>query len=604
MSEQILIGLTSILVFGMLAQWISWRFALPSILLLLIFGVVAGPITGLLNPDDSFGKVLFPLVSASVAIILFEGGANLKFSELKQVGGVVVKLVSIGIAVTWALSTAAAYFILGFDINLALLFGAILVVTGPTVILPILRHVRPMGQINPVLKWEGIINDPIGALLAILVFEAILAGGFEEATFQVVSGLLKAVLISSTVGVAGAYTMVLLLKQKLLPEFLQNSVSIAMVILAFTISNIVQAESGLFAVTIMGIALANQKKVNVKQLIEFKETLRALLLSFLFMVLAARIDLSSFSQLGWGSLVFVVILIFLIRPVAVVLSSLNSTLNWKEKLYLSFMAPRGVVAAAVASIFAIELTDAGYPEAGILVPAMFLVIVSTIAVYGLSSMPLARWLKIASPNPQGCLILGAHSFSRAIGKVLQSKGITVLLVDTNKDNIMAAKMENIPAYYGSILGEGILDELDLTGIGKLLALTPNKEVNSLAVMYFSKIFGSSEVYQINAEKTVDTGKQEVSSELTGQILFNSNITYNYINEKYSDEALIKTTEITSKFTYDIFLYQHKNETIIPLFLIPENKKLIVYTNENQPKPKPGQQIISFIEQQNVEIVNN
>ena len=335
MTEKFIIGLSAIVVSGVLAQWIAWKFRFPSILLLLIFGFIAGPVTGFLRPDIFFGDLLFPFVSISVALILFEGGMNLRFSELKIVGSLIRNLITIGILVTWILTTIAAYFILNFPFTLSCLFGAILVVTGPTVILPILRHVKPKGQINSILKWEGIVNDPIGALLAILVFEAVFASGVREATLQVGFAILKSVIISSSIGLLGGYIIALLIKRDLIPDFLQNPASLTMVVLIFTASNLVQEESGLFSVTIMGIYLANQKKISIKHIIEFKENLRTLLISVLFIVLAARLNFNDLNQLNIGSFVFVGILILIIRPAAVFFSSIGTKFNWKEKFWIS-----------------------------------------------------------------------------------------------------------------------------------------------------------------------------------------------------------------------------------------------------------------------------
>ncbi len=599
MSHEILLGLAAIIIFGITAQWIAWRFKLPSILLLLIFGFVAGPISGLINPDKYFGTLLFPIVSVSVAIILFEGGLSLKLNELKAVGSAVRNLIIIGIPVTLGLITCSAYFILNLSFPMSLLMGSILVVTGPTVILPLLRQIKPTAQLNTVLKWEGIINDPIGALLAILVFEGILAGGFQAATAQAAAGFFKTVIISTIIGLAGAYIIVLLLKYKIMPDFLHNPVTLSIVIGIFALSNIIQSESGLFAVTVSGIYLANQKEVTLKHIVEFKENLRVLLISVLFIMLSARIKISDIRMISADSLIFVASLIIIIRPLAVLISTFKTSLNWKEKLFISWMAPRGIVAAAVSSLFAIELLRAGYNMAEELIPITFLVIIVTITVYGISSMPLAKWMKLANPNPHGCLILGAHSFGRAIGKYLKEKGFNVLLIDTNRANISLAKMEGLATHWGSVLSEEIINDIDLNGIGNLLSLTPNGEVNSLACLYFSKVFGSSRVYQLSVEEKVAHQGKEVSKDLRGQILFGTTFTFSYLLEKFDTDLKIGSTKITAKFNYEDYLKRNKDEVIIPMFLIDDNE-LIIYTKNNQPDPKEGQTLISLVKKKLLE----
>jgi len=276
---------------------------MPSILFLLVFGFLAGPVTGLLDPDALLGELLLPIVSISVAIILFEGGLTLRLEELREIGGVVLALVTLGAIVTWSLAAAAAHFVLGLEVQVAVLLGAVLVVTGPTVIGPLLRHVRPTGRVADILKWEGIVIDPIGALLAVLVFEALLVG-------------------------------------------------------AFVLSNHLQAESGLFAVTLMGLVLDNQKHVAVKHILDFKENLSVLIISALFILLSDRLEPSHFSHFGMESVLFLAILIFVARPTSVLTSTLRSDLDWRERLFLSWMAPRGIVAAAVASVFALKLSAA------------------------------------------------------------------------------------------------------------------------------------------------------------------------------------------------------------------------------------------------------
>jgi NhaP-type Na+/H+ or K+/H+ antiporter len=591
-----LVGITLVLFLGTVAQWISWRLKIPSILLLFIFGFLAGPVFGVVDPDYLFGDLLFPLVSFSVAVILFEGGLTLSLKELKEVGKIVRNLITVGILVTWILTTLTSYYILQFNFSLSLLFGAILVVTGPTVIIPLLREVRPKGQLNTILKWEGIMNDPVGALLAVLVFESILASGLSEATASTIDGVLKTVVLGSLLGILGGFIIVFMLRYRLIPDYLLNPISLMMVFCVFAGSNLIQPESGLFAVTIMGIYLANQKKVIVKHIIEFKENLRVLLISVLFIILAAELTFTELNLLGWESLIFFIVLILIVRPLAVFISTIRTSLSIREKIFLSWMAPRGIVAAAVTSLFAFELGNIGIAGSEKLVPTMFMVIVGTIAFYGLSAIPLAKWLKIANPNPQGVLILGAHACGRTIGKILMENGFQVLMVDTNWDNLKAARMQGLPNYYGSIVSEYILDDIDLDGIGRLFALTPNSEVNSLASLYFAKVFGSAEVYQLAIEKPEKDQGTAVSKELRGHILFGNNFTYDFLTEKFSKSAVVKSTPITEEFDFEDFLAEYGEGNVIPLFLVRPNKSLAIFTDVNRPNPQPDDFLISLLTQ--------
>jgi NhaP-type Na+/H+ or K+/H+ antiporter len=592
MDENVLLGLACIIVLGIVASWLAWRLRLPSILLLLIFGFIAGPATGFLDPDGLFGDLLLPIVSLSVAIILFEGGLNLRFAELKETGGVVLKLITIGVLVTWLIGAITAYFILDLDLELAILLGAILVVTGPTVILPLLRHLRPAGQVGAVLKWEGIVIDPVGAILAVLVFQAIVAGGGQEAASAIALSLAKTLLFGGAIGILGAIFLVQLLKRYWIPDFLHSVVSLAVVIAAFTASNYLQTDSGLLSVTVMGIALANQKSVNVRHIIEFKENLRVLIISSLFILLTARLQISELASISAGSIALLAVLMLVARPAAVALSSLGSKLKLKERLFISWLAPRGIGAAAVASVFALRLTEAGYTQAELLVPLTFIVIAGTVTIYGLSASPLARWLKVAEPDPQGVLIVGGHNWARAIATALHKEGFKVLMVDTNWANISAARMAGVSTFYGNILSQYTLDEIELGGIGRLIALTSDNKYNSLATLQLANDLGRSAVYQLPAAGE-EHEKKAVSQHLRGRLLFASNATYGYLAEQFNSGATVRTTELKEEFNYNAFK-EYYGESALPLFLIDQSGKMTVFTVDNPPKPKPGQKLISII----------
>lgn len=594
MSEHLLLGLASIIVLGIAAQWLAWRLHLPAILLLLIFGFLAGPVLGILDPDELLGNFLFPLVSVSVAIILFEGGLSLKINELRQIGTVFMALVTIGIIVTWFLASVAAHWVVGIQWPPAILLGAILVVSGPTVIIPLLRQVRPVGHISSIIKWEGIVNDPIGAILAVIVFEVIVAGSMQEGTSLIVLGVVKALVFGSLIGVAGAVLMILSLKRYLMPDFLQNPVSLMLVVIVYYISNVLQLESGLLAVTIMGIVLANQKYVSIKHITEFKENLRVLLISSLFIILAARLPFDNPALTSVSSWIFVGLLILVVRPAAVLASTLKSRLKWNERAFLAWMAPRGIVAAAVVSVFAERLVDSGFVSCELLIPLTFQVIVGTVAVYGLTALPAAHFLKVAKPNPQGVLFVGAHSWVQQIGQLLRDEGFQIILVDSNWDNIVEARRNGCRAYYGNILSEDLLYKIQLDGVGRLLALTSNDEINSLAALHFVDVFGSSEVYQLPPTGSQETArKKAVPSYLRGRFLFGDNANYEYLAYLFRSDACIKKIPLTEKFNFDNFKSQY-NGNFIPLFIITEARELKVFTVEGKLNPRPGQAIISII----------
>ncbi len=589
-SDQLLIGLAGILTLGVLAQWLAWRFVLPSILLLLLFGFLAGPVLGLMQPDAILGDILFPIVSVSVAIILFEGGLTLRFSELKEIGKVVRNLVTIGALVTWVGASIAGEFLFGLDRGIAILLGAIVVVSGPTVVMPLLRHVRPSRRIGSILKWEGIVIDPIGALLALLVFEAILAGGIIEGTFLTLEGTILTIVIGTGLGLGAALLLVFVLMRYWVPDFLHNPVALMIVVCAFTLSNILQHESGLFAVTIMGIALANQKRVDMKHILEFKENLRVLLISSIFIMLAARLQLDTvLDYINTDLFLYLLVLMLVVRPVAVALSSLKSPLTWRERIFLAWMAPRGIVAAAVSAIFGLRLTEQNVAGAEQLAPLTFLVIVGTVTIYGLTAAPVARLLGVAKPSAQGILIVGAHNWGRAIGRALSDAGLRVLLVDTNMANISAAKNSGLFASQGSVLSEYILDKIELEGIGRMVALTTNDEINSLAALHFTERFGRSEVYQLQPSST-SSQRLTVPASLRGRVLFAPEMTYDYFTDAFEQGATVETTILTEEQTFERFLAEH-GALVIPLFTVGPSGELSAFTPTNAPEPLPGFRLI-------------
>ncbi len=596
MSEHLLVGLAAIIVLGIGAQWLAWRISLPAILLLLIFGFIAGPVTGLINPNQLFGNLLLPLVSVTVAIILFEGGLSLKFSEVREVTAVIRNLVTVGVLVSWVLTSLASYLIFGLGLQISILLGAVLVVTGPTVIIPLLRHVRPSGRVGSIIKWEGIIIDPIGAVLAVLVFEVIISVGLEKATTQVVVSIFKTLVIGIVLGLAGAKLVIVILKRHWVPDFLQNPVSLMIVVFVFVCSNVVQVESGLLSVTLMGIALANQKWVSLKHIVEFKENLRVLFISSLFIILASRLTIDELSYvLNFKGFIFLVLMILVVRPLSIFISTYFTDLNLKEKLFLSWMAPRGIVAAAVASVFALRLAEAGYEQAERIIDITFLVITGTVAIYGLTAFKVARRLGLAKPNPQGLLIVGAHIWARSIAKFLHENGFQVSLVDSNWANVSAARQEGLQAYYENILLEDISEDIELDGIGKLIALTRNDEVNSLAALHFIEDFGRSQVYQLPKLSRFSARSEEsIPQHLRGRLLFGAEATFSYLDSKFTSGASLKKTPLTDEFNYDSFQSLY-GEKALPLFIIKENGELVVLALDNTPTPLPGQSLISLVD---------
>lgn len=576
---------------GIAAQWVAWWLRLPSILFLLGTGVLAGPVTGLIDPNALFGDLLLPFVSLSVAIILFEGGLTLRFAELPAIGASVTRLVTIGVLVTCTITAAAAHYFLAMTWPVAWMLGAVLSVTGPTVIGPLLRHVRPSGPAAPLLKWEGIVVDPVGAGLAVLLFEALLAGSMELAPGIVLFGLVQTLLSGIGLGLIGAAVLTLALRKRWVPDALENAVALGLVLLVFFLSNVIQTESGLFSVTVMGIAMANQPYVSIRHLIEFKENLRTLILSALFVILAARLDIKELSGFGLGEAAFIAVLVIIARPLAVLASTVGSPLSWRDRAFVAWMAPRGIVAAAISSVFAERLAAAGYTGAELIVPATFMVIGFTVLLYGLTSGVVARWLGLAQSNPQGTILIGAQPTARAFAKVLESESFKVVLVDSNWDHVTKARQEGLNAAHADAVSDSVLDEIPLGAMGRVLAMTANDEVNALACVHFREVFERSQIYQLRPTAlTSQTGAQARPQHLMGRWLFAKDVTYDKLRRALDAGGAIKVTKLTAQFDYNAFKRGH-GENTVPLFVITEPHRLRPLCDDEPYTPPVGSKLI-------------
>ncbi len=601
-AQIVLLVIAGILALGVGAQWLAWRFRLPSILLLLLVGFAVGPVSGLVPAAMLTGTWIFPFVSLAVGIILFEGGLSLRLSELREVGRAVRNLITLGVAVTFGCASVAAHVLVGFGWNAAFVTGALLTVTGPTVVLPLLRLVRPEGRVGTIAKWEGITIDPVGAIFAVLVLEAVLlvndpaAGAAHGSTAvlpYLLEGLMREIVVGVGVAALGAAGVVLLLERRIVPEWLENPLVLTTVVATFALGDWLQHEAGLLVTTLMGIFLANQSRVPLKRIIQFKEDLRVLLLSVLFIVLSARLDPSALSYAASpGPLLFLAVLIFGVRPLAVAVSSIGTGLSWREGVFLSWMAPRGIVAAAVASLFSFRLAPLYPEEAAALVPLVFLVIVGTVAIYGLSITPLARALGLARPDPQGVAFVGASRWVRLVASALAAEGVAVLLLDTNPQNVRAARKAGLPARRVNVLAEGIGDEVGMGDIGRLFAVTPNDEVNALAALNFAETLGRAAVYQLPARAL--PGAAETPAHLRGRPLFGAEATYPDLDERVMLGAAVVPVHIDADRSWSSFRDEH--DGALGLVLVRAGK-LHVFTGETtDTAPQPGDVVLALVDE--------
>ncbi|HET6564519.1 MAG TPA: sodium:proton antiporter [Xanthomonadales bacterium] len=573
---------------GVVCQWLAWRMRIAAILPLLLVGLLLGPGMGVLDPDQFLGDLLFPIVSLGVAIILFEGSLTLRFSDIQNVTGIIRNLTSIGVLVTWGVMGAAAHYVVGLSWQLSLLFGALVSVTGPTVIMPMLRSIKPTSRIANILRWEGILVDPIGAVLAVLLFELIVSGHQSQSWME----FGKVIMMGSVWGISGGVVLGNVLKRHLLPDYLENYAAMAMVLVVFASSNSLGQESGLIAVTVMGIVLANMRDLNVEELLSFKEHLTVVLISMLFIILAARLDVEQIALLSKSSLIILAVALFLARPLSVLFSSIGTSISFREGALLAWIAPRGIVAAAVSSLFALKL-EGKVENAELIVPLTFMVIIGTVMVQGLTAPWLARRLGLSSSGEQGVMFSTADRVGLAIGEALHANGIKVLLADSNRAVLKQARMMGLNTYFGNPLSEHADRFMDLAGYTELLAMSRNAEANAMVCAHFRHDFGSKHVYSIKpANGEEDSQRKEMVHSLRGNILFSNDATWTKLASMLGQGAKIRTTQLTDEFDFEAYRIAQSKGSVI-MFAINDKGRLKVFSSREQLLPESGWKVIAL-----------
>ena len=514
-----MLELASLIILGILAQWVAWKLKIPAILPLILIGLLVGPVSTLFSEDGTKwlqpiytgekgifpGESLFYFVSLAVAVVLFEGGLTLRKKDLSNIGPVIVKLISVGVVITFIGAALAAHFTFDLSWEISFLFASLVIVTGPTVIAPILRHIPLKKDISSILRWEGILIDPIGALVAVLVYEFILIEEGYNYTSKAFLEFGKIVLFGFTFGFAFAYALVYTIKKNVIPHYLLNVVTLATVIGVFVLSDTFAHESGLLAVVIMGIVMGNTRLPNLKELLYFKESMSILLVSILFILLAANIDMEDmYLVFNKKALTLFILVVFVLRPIGVFASSINSGLSLKEKIFISWVGPRGIVAAGIASVFGLRLTTEVIEGAEYITPLVFMVVLGTVLLNATTARMVAKILGVFLKNTQGILVIGASSISRLIGKYLKDNKRHVVLLDNNPENVRKARELGLEAVEESIYSDDLLNNIELTDVGYLMAMTGNPDINRTAIRQFGRQFGEKGSFRlISPEEKMD-----------------------------------------------------------------------------------------------------
>lgn len=577
-------------VMGMGAQWLAWRLRLPAIVLLLLAGVLAGPATGFVNPTEDFGTIYRPLVSLAVAIILFEGGLTLNFKEISETSTAVRRIIIIGGPMVWVMTALSAHYIGGLSWPTAVVLGAILVVTGPTVITPLLRQAQLAARPASLLKWEAIVNDPIGALFAVVAFEVILVliGQHQG------GGLAYVVAAAFVVAVAGGYLAARAIHwafvRGVVPEFLKAPILLATVLLAYALTNLVLEEAGLLTVTVMGIVLANTRIASLAEMRRFKETITVFLVSGIFILLTASLTVEDFLSLDWRAVLFVGSVLFVVRPVAIMTATAGSGATLAERTLSSWIAPRGVVAVAVSGLFGGALADAGIADANRMVSFTFAVVVTTIVLHGFTLGPLASLLNLKSADKPGLLIAGGPRWAIDLARKLRDMDVPVMIADPNWNHIAEARLSEIPVFYGDILSEEAHHSIDPKRFSTLIAVTDNDAYNSLVCTDFAPELGRSHVYQLG--RGADQSKRmSLNFTLGGRPLTEDGVDFRTLRERHWQGWTFQATKLSDEFDYDAYLKSRAGETIVLLWVKPSGK--IVFAAGATGTPSVDDRVVSF-----------
>ncbi|ROO29182.1 sodium/hydrogen exchanger [Salinisphaera orenii MK-B5] len=554
MEHHLSIILITIVALGVFSQWVAWWLKMPAIVLFLVSGVLAGPVLGVVNPSEDIGEVLSPLVGLAVAVILFEGGLSLRLHEFKEAASGVKRLVSVGAALSWLLYTLAAHYIGQLSLPVSLLFGAILIVTGPTVIIPMLRQAGLNRRTASYLKWEGIINDPIGALLAVLVFQYFVFAGADAADgMQVFIDLGWAILISLILGGGVAWLLGWAFNHTWVPEYLKAPLTFAFVLVIYGVASEFFAEAGLLAVTVMGMIMGNMSIAGMAELRRFKEYITILMVSTVFIVLTADLDPNVLLHLDWHAGALVLAVLFVVRPAAVFLSTMFTDMNWRDRVLVGWIAPRGIVAAAVAGVFGPRMVEAGYGGAEQLLPLIFAVVFSTVILHGFSIGRLARWLRLSS-EPKGVLIVGASPWSTELARALTNElDVQVVLVDSSWHRLRTARLAGVRVLYGEVLSEQIQQSLELNEIACLLAATSNDAYNALVCSHYVTSLEHDRVFQLPMYAAdEDNGAKIVARPLRGRPAFDNNAQYEELWRRHFQSWQFYKTRITESYSFEDF----------------------------------------------------
>ncbi len=569
---------------GIGAQWLAWKLQRPAIVLMAIAGLIFGPLVGAilslnlweplhnglsmfhLDPEKDFGDVYRPMIGLAVAIILFEGGMTLRFKDLGDSKHAVGRMVLLAGPIAWFLGTMAAHYIAGLSLDIAAMVGGLFVVTGPTVIMPLLRQAHLKKRPANILKWEGIVNDPVGALFAVGGYEFIRISQESANLGLAIAMLIGVAVAAGIVGVFSGWGLAQAFKRGLIPEFLKAPVVLAWVLAIYVLANLMASETGLLAVTALGMTMANTKFASMVEMRRFKETIAIMLVSGVFVILTATLKpdvLSSFVT-NWRIWGFVLAMMLLVRPIAVLISTFWSGISFKEALLVSLIAPRGIVAVAVAGLFAAELQHIGRPEGAEFIPLAFALVFATVLFAGFAIGPLSKALGLSSDHGDGVLIVGANPLSLGLAKALTDMGVGVLVADTNWRRLRGARLEGFATFYGEVLSENADYRLDHSAFNHIVAATPNDAYNALVCVEFAPELGRHRVFQVSGQDRDDKDADMIAFTSRGRTLSSRGRSFDAMTRDWWSGWRFKSTNVSEEFPMESLMEERGEDVDVML----------------------------------------
>ena len=575
---------------GVFAQWVAWRFRFPAIVVLTTLGLVLGPATNLVDPEAVMGDMLRPFVQLAVAMILFEGGLNLHWHELKETGKGVRRLVSAGLVLSFTFGSLAAHYVGGLSWPVATVFGAIIVVTGPTVIMPLLRQARLRSRTASILKWEGIVNDPLGALLAVVLFEYWVSSGVQAHGLDFGLGLVASLLAAAAIGAIVGYALGRAYPKGIVPEYLKGPMMLAAVFFVYAAGNMLHEEAGLVSTTVLGLVMGNMRLPSIEELRRFKEYITVVLVSGLFIVLTADLKPELLTEIDARSWWLLVLVIFVIRPLVIFIATIGADMDFKDRVLVGWIAPRGIVAAAVAGAFSVKMIEAGYADAVKLLPLIFALILLTVTLHGFSIGFIARRLGIAAARQNGMVIVGASPWSIELAKTLSELEVPVLLVDSSWHRLRPARLAGLPIYFGQLVSESADETFDFSSMGYIFAATDNDAYNALVCTRFANEFERKHVFQLPMPAQTQHETKGFTPALRGRPAFEQSALYEEILRRYFQGWQFQKTKITEEYDYEHYLADTGEENFARL-IVKGNGDLKL---NHKAIPEAGDTVINFL----------